>query len=138
MPPVLLLFLFVDRPSDLTLPLNDKSQTLSEQDKPTAQFQYFLKLVPTVYRDMLGRQQNTHQFSATMHKQVVDLSSGIIVQPGVFFKYDFAPMMISMEKEEGISYNLFRNICGIAGGVFSILGLIDSFLYRTTTALKEA
>ena len=54
-------------------------------------YQYFVKVVPTQYRDLGGRLLRTNQFSVTEHVKDVDLAMGRNL-PGVFVFYDINPI----------------------------------------------
>nr|CAB3464873.1 unnamed protein product [Digitaria exilis] len=53
-------------------------------------YQYFIKVVPTIYTDIRGNKIHSNQFSVTEH-----FTDGYVrpkPQPGVFFFYDFSPI----------------------------------------------
>ena len=58
------------------------------------QFKYYLKVVPSVYNHLGGKKIVSNQISHTAHTLPVDLTSGKFSHPGVFFKYDFHPMVV--------------------------------------------
>ncbi|CAF2224509.1 unnamed protein product [Brassica napus] len=61
------------------------------QDTPNAMYQYFIKVVPTVYTDISGHTIQSNQFSVTEH--VKSSEAGQLQSlPGVFFFYDLSPI----------------------------------------------
>lgn len=61
----------------------------------TPKHTYYLSVVPTVYstdeEDVL-----THTYAFTQHHKSVSLSGNSLPLPGVFFKWDFSPLMIQI------------------------------------------
>ncbi|CAN6899206.1 unnamed protein product [Brassica oleracea var. botrytis] len=65
------------------------------QDTPNAMYQYFIKVVPTVYTDISGHTIQSNQFSVTEH--VKSSEAGQLQSlPGVFFFYDLSPIKVSV------------------------------------------
>jgi len=64
-------------------------------------FQYYLKIVPTMYEKIDRSVMYTNQFSTTRHQKAVSTMSGESGMPGVFFSYEISPIMIKfMEKKK--------------------------------------
>ncbi|XP_021740171.1 endoplasmic reticulum-Golgi intermediate compartment protein 3-like isoform X1 [Chenopodium quinoa] len=103
---------------------------------PNGMYQYFLKVVPTVYTDVNGHAINSNQFSVTEHFK--SASAGhFSTLPGVFFFYDLSPIKVTF-KEEHISFlHFLTNVCAIVGGVFTVSGILDSFVYHGQKAIKK-
>lgn len=57
-------------------------------------FQYYIKIVPTMYIKDSGEVINTNQFSVTRHSKSVESLSGESGMPGVFFTYELSPLMV--------------------------------------------
>ncbi|VAI06183.1 unnamed protein product [Triticum turgidum subsp. durum] len=71
----------------------------------TGMYQYFVKVVPTIYTDIRGRK---------IHSNQVDFT------------------------EENTSLlHFLTNICAIVGGIFTVAGIIDSFVYHGHRAIKK-
>ncbi|KAI4962722.1 hypothetical protein ZWY2020_025892 [Hordeum vulgare] len=104
-------------------------------------YQYFIKVVPTIYNDIRGRKIDSNQMEMFSRDQ-----------PGVFFFYDFSPI-----KENRSFLHYLTNLCAIIGimntasslyklpyfilynvkGIFTVAGIIDSFIYHGQKALKK-
>lgn len=98
---------------------------------------YYLRLVPTIYMES-GSIVHTHQYSVTNHTDVIDLSNLSTLQlPGVFFKYDFSPMLVKMEKKTKYFSHFLTRMCAIIGGTWVVLGLIYSSLQTAVDKLKK-
>ncbi len=115
----------------------DKHEALLDDKTGTARFQYFVKVVPTVYKTLHGRETRSHQFSVTEHVKKVKLGSGSFPHPGVFIKYDFVPIMMTVEEEKRTFSQFLTGVCAIVGGVFTVAGMCDSFIYQTGKALSK-
>ena len=123
-------------------PLDRVSKVSSRDDfRPglidhTSMFQYFLKVVPTSYTSLSGRRILTNQFSVTENERILAQSSGNGL-PGVFFFYDISPLKV-IYNEENVSFlHFLTSVCAIVGGVFTVSGIVDSFVYHGHRALKK-
>ncbi|GAA0140838.1 hypothetical protein LIER_02115 [Lithospermum erythrorhizon] len=104
------------------------------QEKPNGMYEYFIKVVPTIYTDIRGRIINSNQFSVTEHYKGVEEGQSL---PGVFFFYDLSPIKVTF-KEEHVSFlHFLTNVCAIVGGIFTVAGIVDSFVYHGHKALKK-
>ncbi|KAI9188195.1 ER-derived vesicles protein erv46 [Blastocladiella emersonii ATCC 22665] len=101
--------------------------------------QYFLKVVGTEYRLTNGTTVATNQFSVTEHARDVAGPGGIghLALPGIFFNYDISPMRVIHEESHHTFMYFLTSVCAVVGGVFTVAGLIDAGLYRTSRALQK-
>ncbi|KAF2309008.1 hypothetical protein GH714_000069 [Hevea brasiliensis] len=97
--------------------------------------QYFLKVVPTKYTDIRGHTVSSNQYSVTEHYKKSE--SGHFDPPGVFFFYDFSPIKVTFKEEHSSFLHFMTNICAVFGGIFTIAGIIDSFVYHGQRAIKK-
>ncbi|XP_078446542.1 uncharacterized protein LOC144715485 [Wolffia australiana] len=106
------------------------------QREPASIYQYFIKVVPTIYKDITGRKIYSNQFSVTEHVREPDggFSKSI---PGVFFFYDFSPIQVIFTEENKSILHFITNLCAIIGGVFTVSGIIDAFVYYGHRAIKK-
>ncbi|XP_071831009.1 endoplasmic reticulum-Golgi intermediate compartment protein 2-like isoform X2 [Apostichopus japonicus] len=85
-------------------------------------YQYFLQVVPTkinTYRTKL----NTYQYAVTEQERPIDHSAGSHGITGIFFKYELASLVISIDEYHDPYWQLLIRLCGIIGGVFATSGL---------------
>ncbi|BBG95734.1 Endoplasmic reticulum vesicle transporter protein [Prunus dulcis] len=61
------------------------------QATPSGMYQYFIKVVPTVYTDVSGHTIQSNQFSVTEHFRGTEVGN-LQYLPGVFFFYDLSPI----------------------------------------------
>lgn len=122
----------------LVNPLDDTQKT-QPSSTYAAMFQYFVKIVPTIYESSDQKVIKTSQFSVTEHfrsleKDQAGHSHGL---PGVFFMYDLSPIMVTV-RENSMSFGHFlTSLCAIIGGVFTVAGIIDSLVYRGMASLSS-
>lgn len=100
--------------------------------------QYQLRVVPTRYMregQPVADIVESHQFAITrLQKDIPSGASGI---PGLFFQYEFSPLMVQYEeRRRSISFFLV-SLCAIVGGVHTVAALLDAFLYSTHRALQK-
>jgi endoplasmic reticulum-Golgi intermediate compartment protein 3 len=96
-----------------TNPLDDLEVTAKET---AIMYQYFLKIVPTMYSSINGRIIHTNQFSVTTHQKSALAISGESAMPGVFFSYELSPLMVKFSERENSFSHFLVNVCGIIGG----------------------
>lgn len=106
-------------------------------DKSGSMYQYFVKIVPTVYRKLNGEVLRTNQFSVTKHRRTVKQVTGAQGLPGVFVLYEFSPMMVQYTEKRRSFMHFLTGVCAIIGGIFTVAGLVDSLIYHSSKALKE-
>jgi len=109
------------------------------EDKGTGMFQYFIKVVPTIYQGLDDTIINTNQFSVTEHYRILankGESSGHGL-PGVFFMYDLSPIMVKFTEKQRSFAHFLTSVCAIVGGVFTVAGIIDSLVYHSVRSLKK-
>lgn len=121
-------------------PLDNVTKILPETSK-TAQYQYFIKIVPTEYETLGGSKRNAHQFSFTSHTRTVSQTNSVFFgnfpHPGVFFKYDFSPIMVSFKEEKSSFMAFLTSVCAIIGGVFTCAGLLTRCCIGTVDVISK-
>ncbi|KAM7253155.1 hypothetical protein ACFE04_025773 [Oxalis oulophora] len=106
------------------------------QETPNGMYQYFIKVVPTVYTDVDGHTIQTNQFSVTEHFRSADLGR-IQSIPGVFFFYDLSPIKVTFTEQHVSFLHFLTNVCAIVGGIFTVSGILDAFVYHGQKAIKK-
>ena len=109
----------------------------SVADKGATMFQYYVKIVPTLYTRKDDSLFSSNQFSVTRHSKVVSVMSGESGMPGVFFSYELAPVMVKYSEKEKSFGHFATGLCAIIGGVFTVAGLIDKLFYSSSKLLQE-
>lgn len=100
-------------------------------------FQYYVKIVPTMYVRQNGQVISTNQFSVTINKKVVSLLGSEKGMPGIFFSYELSPLMVKYTEKGRSLGHLATNICSIVGGVFTVAGIIVSLLHSSMYVIRE-
>uniref|UniRef100_A0A7N0TW20 Endoplasmic reticulum-Golgi intermediate compartment protein 3 n=1 Tax=Kalanchoe fedtschenkoi TaxID=63787 RepID=A0A7N0TW20_KALFE len=107
-------------------------------------YQYFIKVVPTIYTDIRGHKIQTNQFSVTEHFKGPEgghLPSVLPGQkrslPGVYFYYDLSPIKVTFTERSNSFLHFLTNVCAIVGGVFTVAGILDSFIYHGQKTLRK-
>ncbi|KAL3144177.1 hypothetical protein ABBQ32_003961 [Trebouxia sp. C0010 RCD-2024] len=114
--------------------INQTTSTASQA--ATGMWQYFLKVVPTMYSDVRNNTIFSNQYSVTEHFKPADVQQGQNM-PGVFFFYDLSPIKVQYREEYKSFTHFITSVCAIIGGVFTVSGLIDSFIYHGQKAIKK-
>lgn len=100
-------------------------------------YQYFVKIVPTLYKKLNGEVVKTNQFSVTKHKRIIRQVSGEHGLPGVFVLYEFSPMVVQYTESRRSFMHFLTGVCAIVGGIFTVAGLVDSMIYHSARALQK-
>ncbi|ETP38851.1 hypothetical protein F442_13655 [Phytophthora nicotianae P10297] len=112
---------------DMKNPLDNRLKELPDEST-RGSFQYFLKVVPTEYTFLSASRIITNQFSATEHfRQLTPVSDKGL--PMVSFGYTFSPIMFRIEQYRVGFLQFLTSVCAIVGGVFTILGIMDSLAF---------
>lgn len=106
------------------------------QETPHGMYQYFIKVVPTVYTDVSGHTIQSNQFSVTEHFKGANFGRFQSI-PGVFFFYDLSPIKVTFTEQHVSFLHFLTNVCAIVGGVFTVSGILDSFIYHGQKAIKK-
>lgn len=114
----------------------DGSSKRSAPDTFASMYQYFIKVVPTVYEALDGASISTNQFSVTEHFRALEQGADHGL-PGVFFIYDLSPIMVNVREHSPSFGHFLTGVCAIVGGVFTVAGMIDSLVYRLTKSVKK-
>uniref|UniRef100_A0A674N7W2 Endoplasmic reticulum-Golgi intermediate compartment protein n=1 Tax=Takifugu rubripes TaxID=31033 RepID=A0A674N7W2_TAKRU len=100
-------------------------------------YQYFVKIVPTIYVKTDGEVLKTNQFSVTRHEKVANGLIGDQGLPGVFVLYELSPMMVKFTEKHRSFTHFLTGVCAIIGGVFTVAGLIDSLIYHSARVIQK-
>ncbi|VVC92925.1 unnamed protein product [Leptidea sinapis] len=100
-------------------------------------FQYYIKVVPTMYVTLDNTVLHTNQFSVTRHQKSVSNINSESGMPGAFFNYELSPLMVKYTEKERSIGHFATNVCAIIGGVFTIAGILDTLLYHSLNALQN-
>lgn len=112
---------------------------LEVTSKETAiMYQYFLKIVPTMYVPAGGAPiLHTNQFSVTTHQKSAMAISGESAMPGVFFSYELSPLMVKFTEKSNSFSHFLVNVCGIIGGIFTVAGLVDAVFHKMERQIRK-
>ncbi|KAE8983704.1 hypothetical protein PR003_g23936 [Phytophthora rubi] len=94
-------------------------------------FQYYIKIVPTIYSDIDENAIHSYQFSVTQQGNYLNPRGQMTSLPGTFFVFDLSPFMVKVENDRMPFTHFLTKICAIVGGVISIAGFVDSFMYNS-------
>ena len=120
--------------------LDNTVRYVNESTGGTGLFQYFIKIVPTEYLDKSGEASFvTNQYTFTEKFRPVDMNDykrgghtgHAPVIPGIFFVYDLSPFLVQVSSAQIPLSHLITRLLAIVGGVFCVLGILDSLWYLT-------
>ncbi|KAG2456101.1 ERGI1 protein, partial [Polypterus senegalus] len=103
---------------------------------PLASHDYILKIVPTVYEDMGGKQRFSYQYTVANKEYVAYSHTGRII-PAIWFRYDLSPITVKYTERRQPVYRFITTVCAIIGGTFTVAGIIDSCVFTASEAWKK-
>lgn len=117
---------FGDHFPGISSPLDGQARTI---DDTHGMYQYYLKIVPTVYRDLSGKEIESNQYAVTEHMRHLAPGSGRGL-PGVYFYYELSPIQAMFEEKRGKGglLRFLTSVCAIVGGSFTLFGFVDSII----------
>lgn len=105
---------------------------------------YGIQVVPTSFQPRRGPAVLVNQYSVT-ERQIEYMNAlpainigGAYYQDfiGVVFNYDFYPVKLVMQEEsKGSIFEFLAGLCGIVGGVVTVLGLIEGAVHHSAKAI---
>ncbi|XP_048351731.1 endoplasmic reticulum-Golgi intermediate compartment protein 3 isoform X3 [Sphaerodactylus townsendi] len=117
--------------------VNPLDGTVVTAEQGSMMFQYFVKVVPTVYMKVDGEVVRTNQFSVTRHEKIANGLIGDQGLPGVFVLYELSPMMVKLTEKHRSFTHFLTGVCAIIGGIFTVAGLIDSLIYHSAQVIQK-
>ncbi|ETN02167.1 hypothetical protein F441_17067 [Phytophthora nicotianae CJ01A1] len=111
-------------------PLDSKMYTIESENVTV---QHFLNVVGFDNQDNSRKthlQQRSYEFSATT-TQYEDKT------PSALFTFDISPLVVQITTDNIPFYHFITHLCAVIGGVFTILGLVDSGVFHTMNSIKK-
>ena len=105
-------------------PLDDEVRVLNDTH---GMYQYYVKVVPTRYRGLNGREVESNQFAVTEHMRHLAPGSGRGL-PGVYFYYELSPLQAVYEERRRGFGQFLTGACAVVGGVYTVMGLVDALV----------
>jgi len=131
--------------------VNPLDGVIKDNQYSSGMYQYFVKVVPTIYENLDGVKVFTNQFSVTENFRPIetlidektpqqpahgssDHEGGL---PGVFVMYDLSPIMVKFTERSRSFTHFLTGVCAIVGGIFTVAGLIDSLIYNSLRSIGK-
>ena len=113
-------------------PLNGASRI---DRKATGIDKYFIKVIPTEYKNTWGWVTETYQYSVTEYYSPLPEDSRAM--PGIYILYDTWPIQVNIHAMRlGVLHMLVRT-CAVCGGVWAVTGLMDRMVHEGVVAMKR-
>jgi len=111
---------------------NPLDSTESAAGEDATMFQYYIKIVPTLYQRRDNSVFSTNQFSVTKHNKIIAFDRGTSGMPGIFFSYEFSPIMVKFTEKPRLLGHLFTQFLSNISGVFICFWIIDILMYKVS------
>jgi len=95
-------------------------------------YEYYIKIVPTVYHKLNGNTYRSYQFVADSNEV-----TGRYQLPAAYFRYDLSPITVEFSERRKSFAHFLVQICAIIGGVFTVLGLVNSLFNTSYHMMKK-
>ncbi|KAH9599701.1 Endoplasmic reticulum vesicle transporter [Trypanosoma melophagium] len=115
-------------------PLNDHSFDAGGR---FAEVKYYLKIVPTGYFTEKGNEVlgSTYEYSVQWSYRFIPIGFGYL--PSVSYTFDFSPIQVNNYFKRPPLYHVLVQLCGIVGGLFVVLGMIDTLVMRISRFFRD-
>jgi hypothetical protein len=100
------------------------------------QFQYHIKVVPTSYEYLSGYVVDSQQISVTDFVHAPQPGAGFLVQPGMWLRFDFSPIMVRQVETRTNFLFFLTSVFSIVGGVWALSGLLHAIFHRVAETAK--
>lgn len=115
-------------------PLGDKDHSTAKSDES---HDYYLQIVPTVYKHLNGREDISYQYTYA-YKHYSAFGHGGRSLPAIWFRYQISPITVRYQEKRAPFYTFITTICAIVGGTFTVAGIIDSFIFTAAEVFRKA
>jgi len=95
--------------------------------------EYYLKVVPTTYVDPADDSE-LYTFQITADNNLIVTQHQL---PAIYFRYDFSPITVRYFQKKETFLHFLVQISAIVGGVFTVAGMIDGAIYRSSNFFKK-
>jgi len=104
-----------------------------DEDYPLS-YEYYIKIVPTTFEYQDGSFEHSYQFVANSNEIM-----GHYRLPAIYFRYDLSPITMKFKNFRTPFSHFLVQVCAIVGGVFTVLGIVNSVLHQSLEhVLKKA
>ena len=132
------------------IPVEERSALLSTSfvmHQELATLKHYLKVVPYQANFLDGERHHSYLYKANYNEYhprklewyegAADAYVDTTLVPNAVFHYDISPVMVVM-KEQTQSFSSFvTKICAVIGGIYTVVGLLDSVVYHAGENLKK-
>jgi thiol-disulfide isomerase/thioredoxin len=101
-----------------------------ESKLANATFEHYIKVVSTTFTRSGGSAVEFYKYTASSNSFIDEKE-----KPQARFSYDLSPMHVTVSEKSVALYHFLTSVCAIIGGVFTVLGLMDSAVYHGITAV---
>jgi len=95
---------------------------------------HYLKVVTRIIKHVSGS-TDTIAYKYTVHSNKFEASDK--QAPSVAFSYDLSPISIVVHQTRTPAYRFLTSTCAIIGGVFTVIGLLESILHHTASKVMK-
>jgi len=108
-------------------PLKNAHKIVYEQNlNEPKSYEYYVKVVPMRYIKLNGEILDSFQYVANSNEII-----GRYAMPAIYFRYDMSPIAVKFTKKSKSFSHFLVQLCAIIGGVFTVLGLVNSTVNST-------
>jgi hypothetical protein len=103
-----------------------KSAKLDENDtagETSKSYEYYIEIVPTEYKTVRNRIHSAYQFVANSNEV-----AGRYRIPAVYFRYEISAITVRFVETSRSFAHFLVQLCAIIGGVFTVLGLVNTVM----------
>lgn len=106
---------------------------------PPTLHEHYLSVVGSAFRFGTGYSVETFRYTANSHQYAASPDGRVDdALPLVKWRYELSPIAMVITEARRPLYHFVTQVCAIIGGVFTVIGLIDSLLHASLARLAKA
>jgi len=118
-------------------PLSGQTRVLKKDTAQSGVWQYYVKLIPFATSTDDGEVHHSNQYSFTEKFTPLGRPYTFSALPGVFVIYDYSPFLLHRKTKSNSLLRYLIRLCGAAGGIYALGGLLDKLIIAFSTLLKK-
>lgn len=112
---------------------NPITSVIHDSSDPTTNHEYVIKVVPTIYQDLTGKELAAYQYTYAYRGYPTYGQ----MTPAIWFKYDLNPITVKYTEKRPPFYTFLTTICAIVGGTFTVAGILDALTFSAGELIKK-
>jgi hypothetical protein len=111
-------------------PLDERERMRAATATQGISYEYYVKVVPTTYQTIAGRQYYVNQFTSNTNELPGQA-------PAIYVRFDLSPVTVKFTHVSESLFHFLVQVCAIVGGVFTVAGIVDSLIHASVSNVMK-